>query len=1084
MTSPRRSWHVWLVSGTTLAVLASLLLAVIPTGALAVRSDGFGGAFEPLSSFKQSRTARTNPTAYAAFAVDTATVRAQLSSGEISVPDPDGRPVRFSVVPDSVMESELAAAHPEIQTYAGRGIDDPALSLRADVTPMGFHAAVRSPRGSWFMDPATDHRGESRHLSYYTASLPAVPESISDAFARTDLDDLHEETAGAATSERAAPAAGAVVPLRTYRLALASDPAYAAYFQEHDGDSNVLSQKVTLINRVNQIYEADVNIKMILIDDTEKLNFDTTEKASGADGPCGGDPCYSSDTLEGGCSSDLLTANEFALGQVVGADSFDIGHIGLGTDGGGIAGLGVVGEQYKADGCTGLATPVGDFYAIDYVAHEMGHEFNGNHTFNGNLGSCAATNRNASTSVEPGSGSSVMAYAGICDADDLQPHTDPYFSQRSIDEIQTHATADPTTYSEVQTVNLRGWDATADSITLTYKTNTVTITNNRLTSYNLLALNNSINTLVGGSGATVSGYNGGLLPDEDGFTVTFGSDVDEPRLEVTATTGAEAFVGVITNGGPGTNQGYTVETTVDGVTNHAPTVTAPAAATIPIRTPFELTGSGVDPDGDPLVYLWEQNNAGGTVGSNLTVSANRTNGPLFRVFGTRAVVDDATAITYGGQDVNLATGSPYRSFPDMQQVLDGNTNIASGSCPTVTTDPTDAQIDCYSEFLPTATYTPSSLSFRLTARDLALPAGGVQHADVTLTLNKQAGPLLVSSQAAAASYDAGATGTVTWTVNGTDATALAPTVRITMSADGGQTWPYTLSETTANDGSESVVWPDVSTEHARIKISAVGNYFYNVNGHEFTIVGPTVTPTTSPTVSPTATDSTSPTSSPTATETATETVTATTTATTTTTPDASTPPETSLAVAGLRNGYLNSQTLALTLRSDQPGATFACTLDGRALPCSASTRTRGLKRGRHLVTAAATRGGLSDATPAQTVLWVTADDRGARRSKGWRELTLSGFRGNSAGLARVKGATMTWRVRKVRQLSLFAPRLPKGGKVAVYLNGRRYTTISLAGSATSSIEIPIATLTKRFSGKVRITTLSGRPVFIDSLGYR
>ena len=99
------------------------------------------------------------------------------------------------------------------------------------------------------------------------------------------------------------------------------------------------------------------------------------------------------------------------ISQIIGASGYDIGHLALGQPGGGVANLGVVGRSNKAGGCTGVPTPVGDFYAIDYVAHEMGHQFAGNHTFNGNQLNCSGGNRSGPTSVEPGSGQSIMAYA-------------------------------------------------------------------------------------------------------------------------------------------------------------------------------------------------------------------------------------------------------------------------------------------------------------------------------------------------------------------------------------------------------------------------------------------------------------------------------------------------------------------------------------------------------------------------------------------------------------------------------------------------------------------------------------------------
>ena len=137
------------------------------------------------------------------------------------------------------------------------------------------------------------------------------------------------------------------------------------------------------------------------------------------------------------------------IGQVIGASNYEISHLGLGQPGGGVANLGVVGGSNKAGGCTGIPTPVGDFFAVDYVSHEMGHQFAGNHTFNGNQLNCSGGNRSGPTSVEPGAGQSVMAYAGICLTDDIQPHSDGYFSQRSQQEIVAYITSNRPPISEV-----------------------------------------------------------------------------------------------------------------------------------------------------------------------------------------------------------------------------------------------------------------------------------------------------------------------------------------------------------------------------------------------------------------------------------------------------------------------------------------------------------------------------------------------------------------------------------------------------------------------------------------------------------
>ena len=334
----------------------------------------------------------------------------------LAIPRPDGTFGRFNVWEVSMMEPELAAQFPDIKTWRGQGIDDPTATLSADLTPLGFHAQVLSPQGRWYVDPYY-HLDSSVYASYFPRDLSNRhgPGSLNDLVLPPSGKHKQSDSDEPPTVRRSSNG----LTLRTYRTAVAATGEYTAFF----GGTKPLGQAaiVTAINRVSGIYETELAIRMVLVGNNMDLVY--TDAVS--------DP-YSND--DGGA---MLGQNQTNVDSVIGSANYDLGHV-FSTGVGGVAFLGVVGENgFKAQGVTGSGSPVNDAFYLDYVAHEVGHQYGGNHTFNG-VNGAAAGNVNNSTAYEPGSGSTIQAYAGICGADDLQSNSDAYFHAISLDEITNY----------------------------------------------------------------------------------------------------------------------------------------------------------------------------------------------------------------------------------------------------------------------------------------------------------------------------------------------------------------------------------------------------------------------------------------------------------------------------------------------------------------------------------------------------------------------------------------------------------------------------------------------------------------------
>lgn len=327
----------------------------------------------------------------------------------IELPTPDGRTSRFLLTESPTMHPDLQAKHPDIRCYTGWGIEEPSAQLKCDLTLHGFHAQVlRSKNGDWFIDPYSF--GDREHYTVYFKKDYPRPAGKNWSCEVDDKMGKKEENDPAAEFQ-------GDCKMRSYSLALACTGEYAAF---HGGTVPAAESAMnTSLNRVNGVFELDFAVTMSLVANNDTLVF--LDAAT--------DP-YTNNN--GGA---MLAQNQTTCDNRIGSANYDIGHV-FSTGGGGVANLACVCVAgSKARGVTGSSSPVGDAFDIDYVAHEIGHQYACSHTFNGTHGSCNG-NRVLSSAYEPGSGSTIMAYAGICDDQDVQPHSDAYFHARSLQQAE------------------------------------------------------------------------------------------------------------------------------------------------------------------------------------------------------------------------------------------------------------------------------------------------------------------------------------------------------------------------------------------------------------------------------------------------------------------------------------------------------------------------------------------------------------------------------------------------------------------------------------------------------------------------
>ena len=334
---------------------------------------------------------------------------AGLQGGEsrLTLPLPDGKEVTFNLQAYDLLPSDLAARYPGILAFKGYDESNPVETGRFDLGPQGFHAMFSHQGRMVFVDPLRNGEG---YAIYYQQ----------DAHSR-----LEEEADKVIGSQAKALARQVLVDGNQRKRYVIAISAAGEYTQYHGGTVEAgLGAIATLLNRVNEVYQRDVAAEFQLASGNDTIIF--TDTAT--------DP-FNNDDGDIDANVTVQQNAQTQAGTKLGA--FDIGHV-VNTGGGGLAGLGVLCTAEKSAGMTGSPNPVGDAFFIDYVAHEIGHQFGADHTFNGTTGSCGGGNREASQAWEPGSGSSIMAYAGICGEENLQANSLPYFHSKSIEQMRAH----------------------------------------------------------------------------------------------------------------------------------------------------------------------------------------------------------------------------------------------------------------------------------------------------------------------------------------------------------------------------------------------------------------------------------------------------------------------------------------------------------------------------------------------------------------------------------------------------------------------------------------------------------------------
>lgn len=588
----------------------------------------------------------------------------------LGIPMADGSVRNFRVVESPVMAPELVAQYPSIRTYSGVATDNPGVIVRLGVGYKGFHAFIfGDPRGAQSVRRYAESQNDL-YVAYKAADLPSDP--LLESQLRCGTDDfgaiLQEDMSHSdhtSTSERNTEP----VQLKVYRAAIAAQGEYSIF----NGGTKplVMAAIVEAMNYINGLLERDFAVRFQLIPNNDEIIF--LDPAT--------DPYMGENDVPA-----WRAQNAGAVNPIIGINNYDVGHVFCQTGAGGVIGQASLGSVCdilnKAGGASSWFTPNDEKFYLT-TAHEMCHQLSGTHTFSSCPPNADATSDG--TAFEPGSGTTIMSYAGACGTNNnIQNMEEAYYHIASILQVQNFKTQ--------------------------------------------------------GGGAQC-----GQLMDTDNSTPTASTEMQ------------------------------------------------PLGLYLPISTPFVLSGTGSDPEGDALTYCWEQYD----LGPMSPLGSPTGSAPSFRSYFPVPVGE--------------------RILPRIQALVNNT--------------PSDAEV------LPTYN---RQLTFRMTVRDNHPEGGGLDWLEVKMNATTTAGPFVVSYPNELVTWNVGEYRIVTWEVANTNGPLVnCQSVNIHLSTDGGLTYPVMLASGVPNAGSYCVQVPNNVTNNARIRVQADDHIFFDISNVNFKIQQPT-----------------------------------------------------------------------------------------------------------------------------------------------------------------------------------------------------------------------------------------------------